>query len=74
MWFGIGFSTLFKQLFDAFLNMRAAVVATPLLFTDVRGTSIKYWSVTTLALNRHYYFIYLLFSALAFGTPGLFFQ
>ena len=38
------------------LEMRAAVVATPLLFTDVRFTSTKHRSVTTLALNLPYYF------------------
>ena len=36
--------------------MRAAVVATPLIFTDVRFTSVKHRFVTTKALNRHYFF------------------
>ena len=47
----------FYMFFYACLDMRAAVVATLLLFTDVRFTWVKHRFVTTLALNRHYYFI-----------------
>ena len=46
---------------NAFLNMRAAVVATPLLFTDVRFTPVKHTFVTTMALNQHYFFKTFLF-------------
>ena len=50
------FFNKFYMFFDAFLDMRAAVVATPLIFTDVRFTSVKHRFVTTKALNRHYFF------------------
>ena len=51
----------FYMFFNAFLDMRPAVVASPLLFTDVRFTSVKHKFVTTKALNRHYFFKIFLF-------------
>ena len=41
--------------------MRPAVVATPILFTDVRFTLVKHILVTTKALNRHCFFKIFLF-------------
>ena len=64
--FGINFQQ-FYMFFNAFLDMRAAVVATPLLFTDVRFTPMKNRFVTTLDLNRHYYFNLFLISAPVFN-------
>ena len=55
----------FSIFFNAFLDMRPAVVATPILFTDVRFTSVKHRFVTTKALNRHYVFNIFLFDIYA---------
>ena len=52
--------------------MRPAVVATPILFTDVRFTSIKHRFVTTKALNRHYFFDILLFDIYAWFWHWIF--
>ena len=41
--------------------MRAPVVATLLLFTDVRFTEVKHMFMTTMALNQHYFFKTFLF-------------
>ena len=51
----------FYMFLIAFLDIRPAVVATPLLFTDVRFTKVKRRFVTTMALNRHYIFKIFLF-------------